>query len=268
MLPDPRPPRFALLVEDNLRLRRWLSVLWLVVAGTFCLLSFQHLDPVLSRLMRTLPEWMWAVFQVITKLGLAKWYLVPLGLGALALVAASLTVKDPMAAAWYRRLAWAAAFVLAAIVLAGLTTDLIKVLVGRARPRMLVQIGFYGFAPINFRSDYQSFPSGHTTTAFAMSAAVGYLLPRLRWPLMVVAVLVAASRVIINAHYLSDVVGGMTVALFCTWWLREGFTDCGLVFIRRAGGDYPLRPLSAPPLSPHPLSPPLPPPLSAPPPGA
>ena len=53
-----------------------------------------------------------------------------------------------------------------------------------------------------------SMPSGHATTAFAAAVAVGLVHPRLRWPLLVLAALVAVSRVWLGVHYLTDVIAG------------------------------------------------------------
>ncbi len=53
-----------------------------------------------------------------------------------------------------------------------------------------------------------SFPSGHALTAFATAVVVSTLHPRLRWPALGVAALVALSRVYLGVHYALDVVAG------------------------------------------------------------
>jgi membrane-associated phospholipid phosphatase len=53
-----------------------------------------------------------------------------------------------------------------------------------------------------------SFPSGHAATAFAAATAVGVLHPRLRAPLLVIAGMVALSRVYLGVHFWSDVLVG------------------------------------------------------------
>jgi undecaprenyl-diphosphatase len=53
-----------------------------------------------------------------------------------------------------------------------------------------------------------SFPSGHATTTFAAAAAVAVLMPRLRWPALALAVLVATSRVYLGVHFVLDVIVG------------------------------------------------------------
>jgi undecaprenyl-diphosphatase len=53
-----------------------------------------------------------------------------------------------------------------------------------------------------------SMPSGHAAGAFAAAVAVGLVHPRLRWPLLILAALIALSRVWLGVHYLTDVLVG------------------------------------------------------------
>ncbi|MFZ5790502.1 MAG: phosphatase PAP2 family protein [Pseudomonadota bacterium] len=135
--------------------------------------------------------------------------------------------------------AQAAAFVFAAVALSGIVTDLIKLAVGRLRPNMLLQDGLYGFDPWHMDSDFRGFPSGHATTVFALALALGWIAPRWRWPAFIFALLIAATRIVINAHFLSDVVGGALVALLTALWLRQSFARRGWVF-RACDGRYRL----------------------------
>jgi undecaprenyl-diphosphatase len=53
-----------------------------------------------------------------------------------------------------------------------------------------------------------SFPSGHATTAFATAVVVAILVPKLRWPALGVATLVAVSRPYLGVHFWLDVLAG------------------------------------------------------------
>ena len=60
-----------------------------------------------------------------------------------------------------------------------------------------------------------SFPSGHTASAFAFSAAVGARIPLLWVPLKLVALLVGYSRIHTGVHYPGDVVAGALLGSAC-----------------------------------------------------
>lgn len=59
--------------------------------------------------------------------------------------------------------------------------------------------------------DQFSFPSGHSITAFAIAICVGMFYPQLQDALLLVAACIAASRVILGMHFLSDVLAGSAI---------------------------------------------------------
>ncbi len=65
-----------------------------------------------------------------------------------------------------------------------------------------------------FEFDAFSFPSGHALNAFALAAVVGPAFPP-AWPVLgVVAASIAASRVVLGVHFLSDVLAGAVLGTF------------------------------------------------------
>jgi undecaprenyl-diphosphatase len=62
-----------------------------------------------------------------------------------------------------------------------------------------------------------SFPSGHTASAFAFATAAGQRIPALSLPLRGLALLVGYSRVHTGVHYPGDVVAGAAVGSACGW---------------------------------------------------
>lgn len=56
--------------------------------------------------------------------------------------------------------------------------------------------------------DQFSFPSGHTITAFAVTAALAGFYPEMLPGLIFCAISIAASRVVLGMHFLSDVLAG------------------------------------------------------------
>lgn len=109
------------------------------------------------------------------------------------------------------------------ILIARLVTGGIKVLAGRARPEVDVNNprDFQFFRGIR-GSAFQSFPSGHATSAFAFAATVSSELarwqPGTRWtvgPVMYTgAALAGASRIYNNKHWASDVLAGAGIGTF------------------------------------------------------
>jgi undecaprenyl-diphosphatase len=67
--------------------------------------------------------------------------------------------------------------------------------------------------------DQFSFPSGHTITAFAVAVSLSRFYPEIALGLLFCAVSVAASRVLLGMHFLSDVLAGAaigTTLAFCS----------------------------------------------------
>ncbi|WP_447973859.1 phosphatase PAP2 family protein [Nitrospira sp. Kam-Ns4a] len=102
--------------------------------------------------------------------------------------------------------AWLSAW---GFVAAGLLEFTLKHLVGRPRPSVAVTTDL----PLGptFSPEFDSFPSGHATSVFAVAAAFAHFCPRLRWPLYLLATTVALGRVYLDRHYLSDVVAGALI---------------------------------------------------------
>ncbi|MFO7675114.1 MAG: phosphatase PAP2 family protein [bacterium] len=105
----------------------------------------------------------------------------------------------------------------AAALTASLSAELVKIVLARYRPGLLIDAGLYGFAFWKAGYWFNSFPSGHAAVAFALAGALALAFPRWRGRAFALAGLVAASRVVLNLHYLSDVIAG---ALLGLGWAR------------------------------------------------
>lgn len=72
--------------------------------------------------------------------------------------------------------------------------------------------------------DQFSFPSGHTITAFAVAVTLSLFYPELAPGLLFCAISIAASRIMLGMHFLSDVLAGAAIgallAYFSAWAMR------------------------------------------------
>lgn len=128
-----------------------------------------------------------------------------------------------------------ALYVFAAIAVSGILAQVFKHVVGRARPRLFAVDGAFRFQGPSLQSVLTSFPSGHTTSAFAAAVALGYMKPEWRGWLLLGAVLIGLSRILVGAHYPSDVVGGAALGGLVSVWLSRSFARRGIAFTSRAG---------------------------------
>lgn len=102
--------------------------------------------------------------------------------------------------------------VLVAMCLAWLGGEItIKHLVGRVRPchkvceeQLLIK-----------NPPHYSFPSGHTTSSFAVATVMVFLCPMLALPTFLLACLIAFSRTYLLVHYPTDVLAGVAFGIIC-----------------------------------------------------
>ena len=131
---------------------------------------------------------------------------------------------------------FAAAFSFAAVAGSGIAASLIKNAIGRARPEHVVGAQVFDLHPLAFTAKYAAFPSGHATTAGATAMVLALLFPRLRRPILVAGILVALSRILLDAHYPSDVVAGFGFGAAFTLSLAHALARRNLVFRQAASG--------------------------------
>lgn len=222
----PLGPLFA---GQAARTRAWPLVWSFVYVAAFCLLAMALIDQPVARFFKANVRGdIEGFFKVATRLGEAQLYLVPAGLLWIGLMVASVRATTAAVRDRWRRLSVPPAFLFLSIALSGLISNAIKVGLGRYRPRYLFEQGLYGFAPFNTEWGMNSFPSGHSQAAFAAMAALTIIFPRYDVFWMLIAVLVAASRVVTTVHYLSDAVAGAWLAVCVTVVLARAMRARGI----------------------------------------
>ncbi|WP_294375645.1 phosphatase PAP2 family protein [uncultured Clostridium sp.] len=85
---------------------------------------------------------------------------------------------------------------------------LIKHIVKRKRP--FVKLNMCDKLIIGTPSTY-SFPSGHTASSFAASAVFFAINSEISILIVIIATLIALSRIYLKVHYVSDVIGGAII---------------------------------------------------------
>jgi membrane-associated phospholipid phosphatase len=187
---------------------------------------------------RALPPWLVDTFNEITDYGRSGWFLVPLAgliLAAAILAPVAGRVANLVLVSMVVRLS----YLFVAIALPGLAVTVLKRLIGRVRPS---DSGPFAYFPWSWRPEYASLPSGHSTTAFAAAVAIATLWPRTRVPLLIFAAVIALSRVVITAHFVSDVIAAAFVGAFGAILVRNWYAARGLVFVPEADGAVHVRP--------------------------
>ncbi|AVO54141.1 bifunctional DedA family/phosphatase PAP2 family protein [Ectopseudomonas mendocina] len=192
-----------LIIQASLRERRWsasLAALLGAIALTAMLIGFPHLDSLDQGLMKLVQDERSAAFDpivvFITRFGD---FHIQFAVGVL-LVLLLLAVRR-----WQAGL-----FVGGCLLLASTATTVLKNLLARSRPDVLLQ-------PL----ESYSLPSGHSSAAFAFFLALGILAgrgsaarTRLTWLLVAClpALAIALSRVYLGVHWPSDIIAGALVA--------------------------------------------------------
>ena len=110
-----------------------------------------------------------------------------------------------LAIALLRRRAAPFVLVAAAVLAADGLANLLKAVVGEKRPTEL--------HPLVTIPHSHSFPSGHTSAAFAGATVLSSLVPRAAPAFFLLAAAVAYSRLYVGVHFPLDVVGGAVVGL-------------------------------------------------------
>jgi len=182
---------------------------------------------------KSLPLWVVDTFNELTDFGKSNWFLIPTG----SLIVLAAILSTPAAGRAVNlvltSLIVRLGYVFVAIALPGLFVTIVKRLIGRVRPS---DLGPYAYVPWSWKPAFASMPSGHATTAVAAAIAIGALWPKARVPMWIYAAIIMASRVIIEAHYVSDVIAAAFVGGFGAILVRNWFAARRLAFVPGTDG--------------------------------
>lgn len=200
--------------RDRARMVRWIAASALGV-GVLVAIAAAWIDRPLATACRNARLSKSPALQFATEAGEGMWWFIA---GGLVLAGAAVRKRHDLAR-------WAFAMIVAQAA-AGISVNLLKLAIGRSRPKLFLEQGIFTVDPFTYGYDYNSFPSGHATTCAAGAMVLALALPRWRWPILAAGVAIALTRVAIHAHYLGDVVAGlalgaaMAVATVRVWKFR------------------------------------------------
>lgn len=189
-----------------------------------------------------LPDWLRADMRAITRFGKSDWILIPLLVGILA---AELTLRRANLprrwAAFLRHAERIAIYGFAVIAISGVAAIILKFGLGHPRPSMQPALeGLGALTGPTLDPRMASFPSGHATTMAALVAGLAFLWPRFALVVAPLALLVAASRSVVGAHFASDIAAGLLLGAASTVLIAGWFAERRLA-LRVGARGLPVR---------------------------
>ncbi|WP_426231395.1 phosphatase PAP2 family protein [Pararhizobium sp. DWP3-4] len=191
------------------------SSLWLLLAAALLVAALLPFDGLISQTAQGLPGGVVAFNEKITDFGTFAWMIY--GSGSIVIVAYILhRVSRSEGFSSKSKTGWRLAlYFLVTIGSASIVVHLAKLVIGRARPELFAE---YGAHSLSFFSGhdwvFQSFPSGHSAAVGSFFGAFSMLAPRLRIVFVLGALAIGISRIVVGAHYPSDVAAGLLVGLW------------------------------------------------------
>lgn len=130
----------------------------------------------------------------------------------------------------YRKIGFIA---LGALILSTILGEgILKHLVKRIRPSAdIPAVNLLIAKPLSY-----SFPSGHTTSSFAVAGVLAKYFKKYALEIFSVAFLIAFSRLYLYVHYPTDVIAGIIIGILCSKLiliiLKEGYIDKVIAFFK------------------------------------
>lgn len=188
-------------------LKHWAATLFITVL--VCLVSYFFIDRPLAGLFRVRSPSFTSTVQGITNLINPKYHYFawPILFFLLCYV--------------WKKQTWAnrSLVILVSIPMGNLFAGVAKSLLGRARPDLFFTDGIYGFTFFAFSNRFLSFPSIHSCTIGAICGAFACFYPRYSTLFILVALVLAFSRVALGAHFLSDILAGVVIGVLVAQWI-------------------------------------------------
>jgi membrane-associated phospholipid phosphatase len=214
---------------------------WAFITINLILLALFLLDGPVASYAQNHAQILKPMGSTITDLGKSDWILFgSLFIFAEALVAYRLspTLRGRFQAAFVSHMA---IYIFLCVSLSGILANVLKRIIGRARPNMYDQLGFLSFDNFAGSARFESFPSGHATTVGALMMAMALIAPPYRLVFLSMALWLGFSRVIVGAHYPSDVIAGLALGAWFSLAMAIIFARHKILFRQKPDGLPVLR---------------------------
>jgi membrane-associated phospholipid phosphatase len=214
--------------ETEMRFPVWRRILPAAILAAVFIAAGFALDPVVTRWVLDANHGHWSAKPAVLFLSRFGDWPELMVLGAAGFLAARAL----------RSVRWQRLFLSAMIAstLAGVVVNASRLTTGRTRPRAAAEQGWYGPRHgekwLVGEADFNSFPSGHTATAFGFAGVFLFAAPE--WGAFALAMAggIALSRILLGAHHPSDVSVAAVLSLALAWAVweylgRRGRLDIG-----------------------------------------
>ncbi len=209
--------------------------LFITITLALIVLSYLYIDKTVSLYFIEHADTYKAFGKMVSKLGESHWYI---GIALLGIIYYKYIKTDEL---YKQRFL----FLLYVNIFSGITSVILKMLIGRLRPWKL-ENGDDGFGfliaqnpdftlvqNINYQvnmlvqnsTHYSSFPSGHATTSLSVFTLMMLLFPKQYYLWIPITMLAVSARILANDHFISDILAGTLVGVLSTLFIYSKMKD-------------------------------------------
>ena len=188
-------------------------IIWLIVM----VISYFFFDKGIAFYFQPHASWMYTFSDWVTPFGYPTYYIILFII--LSLIGYIWATKT--------RLGSGSLFILTALITTAIVQNILKVILGKARPEMLFEHGQFGFYFFQTTNDFWSLPSGLITTVTALLLSLTFLFPRYWLWFVIVTILLSLTRLVVTVHFLFDVMASLYIMFMVVIWLFDLFKRKG-----------------------------------------
>ncbi|MEE9451865.1 MAG: phosphatase PAP2 family protein, partial [Gammaproteobacteria bacterium] len=96
---------------------------------------------------------------------------------------------------------------------------------GKARPELFIDDKVFGFYFLQTLDSYWSLPSSLISTFTALFMALCFIFPRYWFGFIIALILLSLTRLVVTAHYLSDILASLYIATLIVILLHKLFKN-------------------------------------------